>query len=522
METSETHLRVLFCDACGTLEELPYYDGKEEVDPYVEGILLKHNQRDPMAHGGVRLKASPIIIYVISKEEWATKRHNVIANINERNKRVGMTTWVDESFNTYQEDALRCFREHHRPQEGCIDNWDDSKRIGRPTDEGKQAVKENYKLGKSDPHLCQFCFDGSTKVITRTGTYRIDELAAIGHAELLVPPTHGKWATWRDCEIRSFGRQRLWQITLKRGRREKVVWTTEEHSWYLTNEQEYRTSHKRVNARRTTTDLKTGDSLEYGQAPPLKLYESLSGFPVVPSAFGIAQGFVFGDGTAPGSRSGIRTQQPAHVRLYGAKDKALLPYFASANPQQISLGDNYNDDYAWDVKNLPRAWKAAPDLDESLSFLLGWLAGYFAADGTVDKNGSASLESGNRSHLEIARTICYRLGVMTEEITSKIRLGKGKHPSPLYKLWIYANDLPESFWLIDHHRSRVALRSGERKKPQNWTVVSVEQSERTTEVYCAVVPDNAKFVLTDNLVTGNCPVHTYVETNLRARAGLYK
>ncbi len=152
------NIRLIFCAACETLEEIPDYEAAEgEVDPYVEGVVFKHNERDPMAHGGARLKTSPIRIFKVDSEEWATKRQRIIDHINELNKKAGMTAWVDESFNTFSEDALKCFRAHHRPAAGCIDYWDDSKRIGRPTPKGRQAVKENYKLGKEDPHLCQFC-----------------------------------------------------------------------------------------------------------------------------------------------------------------------------------------------------------------------------------------------------------------------------------------------------------------------------------------------------------------------------
>lgn len=151
-------MRLVFCDACATLEEIPDFSGRDdEIDPYVLGVVLKHNEHDPMAHGGVKLRASPMQVYKVDDLEWQMHPEKVIQHVNEMSRRQGMTNWVNESFNTYQEDALRCFKKHGRPQHGCIDYWDDSKRIGRPTKEGKQAVKENYKLGQDDPHLCQWC-----------------------------------------------------------------------------------------------------------------------------------------------------------------------------------------------------------------------------------------------------------------------------------------------------------------------------------------------------------------------------
>ena len=76
-----------------------------------------------MRHGGNHLKASPIRIFVVDDEQWRTRRESVLTHINEMNKKRGMTSWVDGTFNTFADDALKCFREHHRPAEGCIDYW---------------------------------------------------------------------------------------------------------------------------------------------------------------------------------------------------------------------------------------------------------------------------------------------------------------------------------------------------------------------------------------------------------------
>jgi hypothetical protein len=95
--------------------------------------------------------------------------------LNDSNKNVGFDAWVYESTNTYAEDALKCYQRHNRPKEGCVDWWSDSKRIGRPTEVGKLALKENQKMGKSDPHLCQFCPVASyvqTEINHKRGLYK--------------------------------------------------------------------------------------------------------------------------------------------------------------------------------------------------------------------------------------------------------------------------------------------------------------------------------------------------------------
>lgn len=173
--TSIPTMRLLFCNACKSLEEVEDYEGPLEVDPLIEQLVRKHNERAPMEHGGRDLRASPMRIAVVPDIKWATDREEIIKQINNENRKVGFDAWVYEATNTYSEDALRCYSDHHRPKQGCIDWWDESKRIGRPTEEGQAAVKDQYKLGQRDPHLCQYCPVASfvqTEINHRKGLYR--------------------------------------------------------------------------------------------------------------------------------------------------------------------------------------------------------------------------------------------------------------------------------------------------------------------------------------------------------------
>lgn len=171
-------MRLLYCNTCATLEEVPdsAHELQEgEVDPLVEELVRRHTERDPMGHGGAQLQTSPFRLPVVDDDEWKNDRAKIIDLLNAENKKVGFDAWVAEATNTYAEDALRCYKEHHRPAEGCIDYWSDAKRIGRPTVEGQAVVRDQYKLGESDPHLCQWCPVQSwvqTQVNFRKGLYK--------------------------------------------------------------------------------------------------------------------------------------------------------------------------------------------------------------------------------------------------------------------------------------------------------------------------------------------------------------
>jgi hypothetical protein len=387
-----------------------------------------------------------------------------------------------------KDDAMKCFGEHHRPKDSCMDVFSESKLIGNH--ESQRHIPKSERM-----YLCHLCLDGDTEVITRYGTRTIRDLARDGEADLLVPPKHGVWAGWRSCEVRSFGVDRLYRIDLHRGRATKTVLATATHRWV---------------AGRSFVDtlhLSPGLKLDYAQAPPLYV----AGGTVVPSPIGIAHGIVFGDGTrGTGSR-------PAVVRLYGAK-RELLPWFPLNRTVTFDPGDEYSDRMAWEVRDLPRAWKTPPDLTESRSYLLGWLAGYMATDGSVSSAGQATLESARRENLQVVRDVCYLLGVLTHPIQERKRLGKGREVSSLYRVSINAADLPDSFWLRSHHRQRALTQR--RVLPREWVVDAVTDTGEDGEVFCAIVPQREQFVLADGLVTGNCPfVHGMVIPSIRHKKG---
>jgi len=39
-------MRLLFCKTCQTVDEVPDYEGGNTVDPIVEGLVMRHVQRE--------------------------------------------------------------------------------------------------------------------------------------------------------------------------------------------------------------------------------------------------------------------------------------------------------------------------------------------------------------------------------------------------------------------------------------------------------------------------------------------
>lgn len=319
------------------------------------------------------------------------------------------------------------------------------------------------------------CFAGTERFVTSDGAESFESMAG---QEVTVMTKGGAWA---KAKIECFGEQPLVALHLQRGSESKTIHTTAEHRWLT-----YHGNRSNNRVDRLTNELTPGTRLV-----------SLYGRPsdnIRPSPFGIAHGIVYGDGTKPLAYPNA----PATVTLCGDKDLELLKYFPlSATRKVPGIGIL--------VADLPRFFKDAPDLSESRSYLYGWLAGYFAADGKVSRDGSVILASARYENLRIVRDVCYRLGIGTKGIQTEMRQGYAAERVPLYTLRFVRQTLTPNFFLIATHRERAEQFGFEYKQATNtWIVESVEPTDRVELVYCAVVPDTHCFLLEDNILTGNC------------------
>jgi hypothetical protein len=320
------------------------------------------------------------------------------------------------------------------------------------------------------------CFAAETLVMTPDGDVPIGDLAGTT-ARLLTRRGTGRAAggpgRWVDAEVREFGVQPLRRVVLTRRGIEREVYATPGHRWLLDEPD-------RANQQRTTDELRPGHRLA-------SIHPQSVATRVGVSAVGAAHGIVYGDGTV--------TRDEARVMLCGPKNAPLLRYFADphvhAYPEGLLVG------------RLPKSWKRMPSLDEGSSYLYGFLAGYFAADGDVTANGMARLSSADREALERVRVICTRLGIVTTGIVTTKRLGYGDEVSALYSITLSGRTLTDEFFLIPEHRERFVA-APKRYAPARWSVVRVEETSRVEPVYCAVVPETECFALADNLLTGNC------------------
>ena len=190
------------------------------------------------------------------------------------------------------------------------------------------------------------------------------------------------------------------------------------------------------------------------------------------------------------------------LNLHGEKDAQLRQYFPAQehHVHEREGGALYLRIYGGrafeDMKALPKS-------GASESYLLGFLAGYLAADGHVAKDGTVMLNSSNPETLEAIRDICTSLGIATYGRTTLMRKGYGKTLSALHRIHFVAPSLSEELFLLSEARRRF-VSNGKKFARLRWVVRSVEETDRIEPVYCAEVPEEHAFALDDNILTGNC------------------
>lgn len=320
------------------------------------------------------------------------------------------------------------------------------------------------------------CLRGDVKVLTRDGFLPINILEG---KEVEVLTGTGEWVI---SPFKCYGEQELIRITLERGKSDKKeIYCTGDHKWFV---HVHKTSSRKIVK---TVDLKIGDKLsnQFG-----KSFRSIK-----PSPIGIAHGIVFGDGhTVKGENNSN------NITLCGKK-RCLGKYFPECYvSSDENLCEGGSDYYSF----IPNYFRKYPNIRENKSYLLGWLAGYFATDGCIDTNGSIMINSSKKEDLIFVQNVCGVLGIYCGEIKSQERISNlTNEKSTIYKVFLSSKFFNEDFFILEHQKKR--FKQSNNNNPNRWTIVGIEKTNIIEKVYCAEVPNEShSFVIEGNILTHNC------------------
>lgn len=312
-----------------------------------------------------------------------------------------------------------------------------------------------------------------TKLITRTGTTTVEAMVS-GRHKLLTAN-----GVWSQATVRHHGIGRVRIVALSRCGVVKLVFSPPQQSWLL------RTRRGRL-FQKTTDELAPGDALEmtFPDAPVGRAVDRLSA----------ARGFVFGDGSRkPGGN--------AFANFCGAKDAVMIPLFDGVGNDVRTYGAVKR------ITGLPTAWKTeGPNVNDAPEVIFGWLAGYFAADGDVDKTGRPTMTSASLDNLQMVRSLAQAVGVGSFGIRTRVSTTRYSHgPTNLHLVGLMRGDLTPEFFLIPAHRERyeVGRAAAERRR---WRVASIQVNCIEAELYRVVNGHPQSFAIEDNILIGSCSV----------------
>lgn len=326
-----------------------------------------------------------------------------------------------------------------------------------------------------------YCFSGDTKILTNYGILPLKSL--VGQNIKVLNINHG----WEEATVQHFGKDKLYSLTLERYGVVKSISVTANHLWYV--------KEKKGKIKKRTDELKVGDKIPFNTS---KTWSN-----VQPSPFGIAHGFFIGDGY----KSDIRPR----ANFCGEKI-ALLPYFTPSNVT--------GNEREYNTLGIPQSYNHLPNLNETPSYLYGWLLGYFAANGCIDDKGRCTISSTYIDNLECVRNILCVLGMPVNEIRSQTRISNLTNDvSTIYILTLSSEYLKPDFFILPSHKERFEkYYKSQDKRKRSWKVVKVEETNIVDDVYCAVANHTHSFTLDNNILTHNC--YAYDLTRL-AKEGLF-
>lgn len=287
-------------------------------------------------------------------------------------------------------------------------------------------------------------------------------------------------ATWVPAHVSHAEMHPCVEITYQSGMGDNyTVIASHNHRWFrkLNTRDEW--------SRVSTLDLRVGDWLPRTKQPKV--------YPVCPE--GAQHGFFWGDGT--------RSNGELHV--FAPEKQAVL---ATLFARREELAADH-----WVVRHCPLAWGEAPAEAYATDqrYLYGFLAGYFAADGSVSPSGQMRLTAAKQAALVTAKEAFASLGVRTGEVKLVSTTSNLKEDRELYSISIEIADLTEEFFLRPEHK---VIYAGCPKINNDWLkITDLKPLEGTHRVLCATVPDYEQFVIEGWCLTSNCG---FVSTKLLA------
>jgi hypothetical protein len=144
-----THIRLLLCLACKSLEEMPDYVGNPDNDDVLTVLVSRHTQKHPTQTNSGQLMR-------VEKKHWdsPSTRAAIEKQVRESTGHTGFDIGYYATKATFQDDAFKCWQAHNRTTD-CGD-YKAKKMLLQP-DTNADRKAEGLDKYESKTYLCHFC-----------------------------------------------------------------------------------------------------------------------------------------------------------------------------------------------------------------------------------------------------------------------------------------------------------------------------------------------------------------------------
>lgn len=146
-------IRLLICNTCQSVEELPLYEGRPERDDTLNYRVSFHRYADGNEHFGG--------LATVSSTVWENQqaRQEIVAKLRTEMFRPGEAEGLGSDYynvkSTFGEDAFTCWQAHNRTT-NCDDWRSDKKRLYPDTSAERKDLGLSVK-DRPNTWLCDFC-----------------------------------------------------------------------------------------------------------------------------------------------------------------------------------------------------------------------------------------------------------------------------------------------------------------------------------------------------------------------------
>lgn len=153
---SEDKIRLLICTHCGTIQEMPEYEGHWQEDTWFNAYITGH--RGP-SHPPT---TQAVHIARVNQDDWNdySKREGILAKLPSEIGMPGTGAGLGQEHydtkNNFLADAFKCWSAEHGRTTNCADYKSDRKRLFPDTGRERKEIGLDTKE-RPNTFLCDFC-----------------------------------------------------------------------------------------------------------------------------------------------------------------------------------------------------------------------------------------------------------------------------------------------------------------------------------------------------------------------------